>query len=222
MQRKGIRVVTGAFLLLALIGTGVVAYSNGKTAGINSAASDRSSFGQARGTTVSGGQGAGASGFGGGQRTGGTGGTGGTGSAGGAGTTSSVMGKVTKTEGGTLTLQEQPNNIAVTVATDATTTVTTFAPGVLGDLKTGDIIALQGDKTGDTAFTAKTIFALSGFPGDGAAGQGSGGSGAPAGTAPAGSAASGGRGRATGNSNATGGAASAPAGREVARGCSPA
>ena len=83
---------------------------------------------------------------------------------------------MTKADNGTLTLQEQPNNIAVTVATDASTTVTTFAPGALGDLKTGDIVAVQGDKTGDTAYTATTIFALNGFGGgNGGAGQGQGG-----------------------------------------------
>jgi hypothetical protein len=213
MRRNGIRVVIGAVLILAMIGTGVVAYGKGRTAGEHSIATDRSSF--ARGTTVSGGQGAGG-GFGGRGTAGGAGGgassgnTGGTGAGGAAATTSNVTGKVTKADNGTLTLQEQPNNVAVTVATDASTTVTTFTPGALSDLKSGDIVAVQGSKTGDTAYTATTIFALNGF-GGGAAGQGQGGpnaaAGLPAGAVPA----AGGRGRAGGN--ASGGAASAPAGR---------
>jgi hypothetical protein len=223
MRRNSIRGVIGALLIVAIIGTGVVAYGKGRTAGEHSVSTDRSAF--VRGTTVSGGQGG--FGAGGGGRGGGAGGTGstGTGAAGAGGTrgsggpgaggttaatTSTVTGKVTKADNGTLTLQEQPNNVAVTVATDASTTVTTFAPGALSDLKTSDIVAVQGDKTGDTAYTATTIFALNGFGG----GNGGGGQGAPnaaAGTAPAGSPAAGGRGRA--NGNAGGGTASAPAGR---------
>ncbi len=115
---------------------------------------------------------------------------------------------MTKADNGTLTLQEQPNNIAVTVATDASTTVTTFAPGALGDLKSGDIVAVQGDKTGATDYAAKTIFALNGGGGQG---QGQGGRNAAAGGTPAGNPAGGGRGQA--NGNASGGAGSAPAGR---------
>jgi hypothetical protein len=225
MRRNSIRGVIGAVLIVAIIGTGVVAYGKGRTAGEHSVSTDRSAF--ARGTTVAGGQGG--FGAGGGGRGGGAGGTGSTGTgaagAGGAGgpgtggttasTTSSVTGKVTKADNGTLTLQEQPNNVAVTIATDASTTVTTFAPGALGDLKTGDIVAVQGDKTGDTAYTATTIFALNGFGGGNGGGagqgQGQGGPNAVAGTAPAGSPAAGGRGRANGNAGS--GAASAPAGR---------
>jgi hypothetical protein len=212
MRRNSIRGAIGALLIVAIIGTGVVAYGKGRTAGEHSVSTDRSAF--VRGTTVAGGQGG--FGAGGGGRFAGAGGTGGTGTgAAGAGgttaaTTSTVTGKVTKADNGTLTLQEQPNNVAVTVAADASTTVTTFAPGALSDLKTGDIVAVQGDKTGDTAYSATTIFALNGFGG----GNGGGGQGAPnaaAGTAPAGSPAAGGRGRA--NGNAGGGAASAPAGR---------
>ncbi len=84
MRRNSIRVVIGVVLLLAIIGTGFVAYGKGKTAGELSVSSDRSAF--ARGTTVSGGQGAG--GAGGGQRTGGAGGAGttGTGASGTGGT----------------------------------------------------------------------------------------------------------------------------------------
>jgi uncharacterized protein DUF5666 len=227
MRRNSIRGVIGALLIVAIIGTGVVAYGKGRTAGEHSVSTDRSAF--VRGTTVAGGQGG--FGAGGGGRFAGAGGTGGTGTgAAGAGgtrgsggpgaggttaaTTSTVTGKVTKADNGTLTLQEQPNNVAVTVATDASTSVTTFAPGALSDLKTGDIVAVQGDKTGDTAYSATTIFALSGFGGGnggGGQGQGQGAPNAAAGTAPAGSPAAGGRGRA--NGNAGGGAASAPAGR---------
>ena len=124
LRRNSLRVVLGVLVIVAIIGTGVVAYGKGKTAGEQSGATDRSSL--ARGTTVAGGQGAGGfPGRGGGaggpaaeRRTSGAGGTGGSGTDGGTTTAASnVTGNVTKADNGTLTLQEQPNNIAVTVAT---------------------------------------------------------------------------------------------------------
>lgn len=206
MRRSGLTVLLIALAALAIVGTGFVAYGRGKTAGEQAATTDRSAFGQPRGTTIAGGQGAGNAGFG-GQRTSAQNATGGQNTTTAA---SAVAGTVTKVDGGTLTVQEQPNNVAVTVTTSATTTVTTFAPGTLGDLAMGDVVALQGDKTGDTAYTAKTIFNLRGFAGGGAARAPSGSNGAQ-GTEAAGSPASGARNRAGGN--ASGGAASAPAGR---------
>jgi len=202
MRRSGTRIGIIAVILLAFVVTGFVAYGRGKTAGQTAASSDRSSFGQARGTSVAGGQGTGSGAGGSGQRSGAAGGQ----SA--SGTASAVADKVTKVDNGTLTLQEQTGNTTVTVATNASTTVTTFAPGALSDLTTGAIIAVQGDKTGDIAYTAKTIYALNGAQGGGSSGRAQGGTDTAAGTAAAGSPASGGRGR-----NATGAAGSAPSGR---------
>jgi hypothetical protein len=209
-------------VLLAVVVTGFVAYGRGETAGQKAASSDRSGF-ASRGTSVAGGAG----GFGGrgGQGAGGSAaaGAGAPGAAsgangrGGAGNGSPpVAGKVTKVDNGTLTLQEQPGNTTATVATNATTTVTTFAAGALSDLAMGDIVALQGDKTSDTAFAAKTIYTLSGAQGGGA-GRGPGGAGATTGTDTAGTPAAGGRGR--GGANAASG--SAPAGRGAGGGLFP-
>jgi len=202
MRRSGTRIGIIAVILLAFVVIGFVAYGRGKTAGQTAASSNRSSFGQARGTSVAGGQGTGSSAGGSGQRSGAAGGQ----SA--SGTASAVVGKVTKVDNGTLTLQEQTGNATTTVATNASTTVTTFVPGALSDLATGAIIAVQGDKTGDTAYTAKTIYALNGAQGGGSSGRAQSGTDTAAGTAAAGSPTSGGRGR-----NATGAAGSAPSGR---------
>jgi hypothetical protein len=199
MRRGGTAIGIIVIVLLGIVVTGFVAYGRGETAGQKAASSDRSAF-ASRGTSVAGGfggRGAGGAGFGGGGQ-----------QAGGA--ASAVAGKVTKVDGGTLTLQQQPGNTTATVMTDASTTVTTFASGALSDLAMGDIVALQGDKTGDTAYTAKTIYALNGAPG-GAGGRGQGGTGAT-GTGAAGSPASG------GGRNRQSGSATAP----QARGCSPA
>ncbi len=210
MRRNGTRIGITAVILLAFVVTGFVAYGRGKTAGQTAASSDRSSFGQARGTSVAGGQGAGGGGFGGsGQRSGGTGGQ----SAG--GTTSAVVGKVTKVDNGTLMLQEQLSNTTDTVATNASTTVTTFAPGTLSDLATGAIVALQGDKTGDTAYTATTIYALNGAQGGGRAGRTQGGTDTATGTAAAGSPPTSGRGR-----NATSTVGGSPVSRGASTGIS--
>lgn len=207
MRQRGTRIGIIVVILLAFVVTGFVAYGRGQTAGQTAASSDRSSFGQPRGTSVAGGQGT-SGGFGGsGQRSGGDGGQ----SAG--GTASAVVGKVTKIDNGTLTLQEQPSNTTSTVATNASTTVTMFAAGALSDLATGDIIALQGDKTGDTTYTAKTIYALNGAQSGGRAGRTQGGADTTAGTAAAGSPASGARGR-----NATGAVGSAPSGQGASPG----
>lgn len=211
MRRNTTTIVLIVLACLAIVGTGFVAYGRGQTAGENAAINDRSAFGQARGTTVAGG-----AGFG-GQRSGGgaqsaTGSQSAGGGQNGTGPASSVGGKVTKVDGATLTLLEQPNNIAVTVTTSAATTISTFAAGTLGDLTMGDVVALQGDKTGDAAYAAKTIFSLGGFAGNGGAGRTPGGSSVPQGTDTPGSPAAGG-GRNRGAGNASGGAASAPAGR---------
>ncbi|MDQ6603281.1 MAG: DUF5666 domain-containing protein [Chloroflexota bacterium] len=201
MRRNGIRALLAVLVIVGIAGTGFAAYGRGKTAGQHAAASDRTVFGQARGTTVAGGAGGfgGQSGQGGqatssGQRVSGTGSPNGSATAGGG---SALAGKVTKVDNGTLTLQEQVGT-TTTVTTAATTTVSTFAPAALSDLAVGDTVALQGDKTGDTAYTAKTIFALNGQQGRGAPGQAAGGADTATGTAAAGSPTGGGRNRGPG------------------------
>lgn len=220
MRRSGTTIGIIVIVLLAVVVTGFVAYGRGETAGQKAASSDRSGF-ASRGTSVAGGAG----GFGGrgGQGAGGSAaaGAGTPGAAGGANGRGAagvppVGGKVTKVDNGTLTLQEQPGNTTTTVATNASTTVTMFAAGALSDLAMGDIVALQGNKTGDTAFAAKTIYALNGAQGGGA-GRGQGGAGATTGTDTAGTPAAGGRGR--GAANAASG--SSPAGRGAGGGLLP-
>ncbi len=180
MRRGGIRVVIITVVLLGIIVTGFIAYGQGETAGQNAASSDRSAFVRAGGTAVAGGQR-----------------TSGASSQAGGDAGSAVTGKVTKVDGGTITLQPQAGTTTTTVATNASTTVTTFASAALSDLATGDIVALQGDKTGDTTYTAKTIYALNAAQGRGAFG----GSGVTAGTAAAGSPTVGGRNRAAASTN---------------------
>ncbi|MHB8646592.1 MAG: DUF5666 domain-containing protein [Thermomicrobiales bacterium] len=191
MRRGSIRVGILAVVLLGIVVTGFVAYGRGVTAGQKAASSDRSAFGQSRGTAVAGGFG-GAGGRRAGSASGPTGG----------GAASAVSGTVTKISGGTLTLQPQTGT-ATTVTTNASTTVTTFAPGALSDLAMGDVIAVQGDKTGDTAFTAKTIFALNAAQGRGTSGQ-------TAGTGAAGTPSGGGRTRGGGGATSGSPASGAP------------
>ena len=217
MRRSGTTIGIIVIVLLAIVMTGFVAYGRGETAGQKAASSDRSGF-ASRGTSVAGGAGGfGGRGGQGGQGAGGSAaaGAGAPGAAGGAngrGAAGSgaapVAGKVTQVDNGTLTLQEQPSNTTTTVTTNAATAVTIFAPGALSDLAMGDIIAIQGDKTGDTTYTAKTIYALNGAQAGGA-GRGPGGAGATTGTDAAGTPGAAGRGR-NASSVAGGGA---PAGR---------
>jgi len=200
MRRNGIRALLAVLVIVGIAGTGFAAYGRGKTAGQHAAASDRTVFGQARGTTVAGGAGGfggqsgqGGQATGGGQRASGTGSPNGSATAGGG----ALAGKVTKVDNGTLTLQEQVGTTTM-VTTAATTTVSTFAPAALSDLAVGDTIALQADKTGDTAYTARTIFALNGQQGRGAPGQAAGGPDTTTGTAAADSPTGGGRNRGAG------------------------
>lgn len=196
MRRGGIGAVLAVLVVVGIVGTGFVAYGRGKTAGQTTAASDRTAFGQAGGTTVAGGSGGrgGQGAAGGGSQTGGAGSPNGSATTGGG----AIFGKVTQVAGGTLTLQQQASTTTTMVMTAATTTVTLFAPGALSDLAMGDTVALQGDKTGDTAYAAKTIFVLNGQQGRGAD---------TTGTAAAGSPTGGGR-----NQGAGGASGSAPAG----------
>ncbi len=59
-------------------------------------------------------------------------------------------------DGGTLTIQGF-DGTAVTVKTDTSTAVRTQQPGALSDIKVGDVLFVQGEKTSDTAFRARAI-----------------------------------------------------------------
>lgn len=203
MRRGGTVAGIIAIVLLGIVVTGFVAYGRGETAGQTAASSDRSGFTQSRG--LSGTSGFGGKGASGSASAGGGGRSVATGQASG-GAATALAGKVTKVDNGTLTLQ-QAGTTTATIATDAATTVTTFAPGALSDLATGDVVALQGEKTSDTAFTATTIYALNRAQNGGQAGRTPGGANTTAGTGAAGTPTGGGR-----NRGAGGASGSAPAG----------
>jgi hypothetical protein len=79
------------------------------------------------------------------------------GSAGGAGSSGKgAIGKVTKVEGGTLTL-EAPDGGTVTVRTDAKTVFRAQVVANVNDIKTGDLVTVIWDKTGDALYTARVI-----------------------------------------------------------------
>jgi hypothetical protein len=67
-----------------------------------------------------------------------------------------VSGTVTGASGGTLTVRQSDGTTATVTTNDATGAMQLKAGGV-GDLHVGDTIAVTGDKTSDTAFTAKEI-----------------------------------------------------------------
>jgi hypothetical protein len=96
-----------------------------------------------------------------GGNTGGQGGQGGQrpggGFAGGAaGLPSGTLGRITQINGTTLTVQGN-DGTTTTVTTNGSTTVRKQTPGKVSDIKVGDTIIVQGEKTGDTAYTARSI-----------------------------------------------------------------
>ena len=186
MRRRGIAVLILAVIAAALVGVWSVAYRLGDSSGRSKVAADRSAFltqvpsnpqGAAAGTSgAPGARGTGGSAVAGagGQRTGGS--AVGTQSAPVAGAPSSrpsavgsqpssstvgssVSGHVTKIDGATISVQ-QADNTMVTVTTDGQTIIRQFVPGVLTDLKTGDVIAVVGGKTAETTYSAKTITSI--------------------------------------------------------------
>lgn len=204
MRRRGITVIIIAIIAAAFFGVYTLAYRAGESSGRSKVTADRTAFqtrvasapqaaagggggGQASGGTSGGagprGAGGGSPAAGGGvpgQR-GGAGGTGTAGTAAPGATVSSLTGKVTKVDGATLSVQ-QADNSTVSVTTTASTAVRKLVAGAVTDLKAGDIVAVDGSKTSDTAYSAKTITSLgaasgAGAPsgGGGAAGRGPGG-----------------------------------------------
>ncbi|MHB8644153.1 MAG: DUF5666 domain-containing protein [Thermomicrobiales bacterium] len=73
--------------------------------------------------------------------------------------TTSITGHVTKIDGTTLSIQ-QTDATTVTVTTASDTAIRKLVSGALTDLKAGDLITVDGAKTGDTAYNATTITSL--------------------------------------------------------------
>lgn len=67
-----------------------------------------------------------------------------------------VTGQIKSVNGGTLTVQGF-DGATVTVTSSPATVVKTQQPGTLGDITTGDLLLVQGEKTGDTSFLARSI-----------------------------------------------------------------
>jgi len=88
-----------------------------------------------------------------------------------------VAGRVTGVNGSSLSVQNAADSTTITVVTSGTTVFTKIVAGTMNDLKMNDFVAVQGDKTGDNAYTARTITgtnaqanagaAAGGFPGAG-------------------------------------------------------
>jgi hypothetical protein len=171
MRRRAITILVLATIVAAFFGTWRVAYRMGESDGRTKVGAARAAF-LARSGGAPQPAGSGQPGAGGGRQAGGgsavTGsaasgttpsGTRASGSARAGGTGSSLTGHVTKIDGNSINLQ-QTDNTTVIVTTDGTTTIEKLVPGALSDLKTGDLITVDGTKTGDTAFDAKTITSL--------------------------------------------------------------
>ena len=206
MRRRGLPVLIIAVVAAAIFGTWTVAYRMGASDGRAKVTTDRSLF-QTRiagapqtgagASGQTGGSPGAASGAGGTRGPGGSAvagapGGGGPASAGASGTpgagrgsgtaTSNLIGRVTKVDGGILSVQQTDNSM-VSVTTNAETAIRKLVAGVLSDLKAGDVVTVDGSKTGDTGFSAKSVTSLGTVAGAGGAGgrpQG----GAPTGGAP--------------------------------------
>lgn len=71
-----------------------------------------------------------------------------------------VMGSITANDGSTLTINAIGGS-NVTVHTDSNTQVIAMGASKVADLKTGDTVVVQGDKSGDGTFLAKVIVSTS-------------------------------------------------------------
>lgn len=182
MRRRGIAVLALAVVAAVLIGTWMIAYRLGESDGRDKVSTDRRAFltsvpGNAQGAAAGGAPGAastrgagdgsavagaGAPGRGGGANPGSAaGGAASDGAARSPAAISSLTGHVTKIDGATITVQQSDNStVAVTTTRDTTIekrVAGTPQPGTLSDIKTGDLLVVQGDKTGDTGFLARSI-----------------------------------------------------------------
>jgi len=178
-----------ALVLIGGAGYGGYRYGLGKgnTDGEATAASDRTAFFATRGAAPGGAGSPGAGGRGGDGAPGGVGspgaggrnnatpGAGGSPGAGRTGAQNGVAGRVTQVNGPTLTIQSTMDSTNVNVSTTGMTVFAKLVTGTTGDLKMNDFVVVQGDKTGDNAYTARTITAMNaqtlagaamnGFPG---------------------------------------------------------
>lgn len=178
MRRRGLTIVILAVIVAAVYATWTVAYRMGESDGRNKVAAARTAFQSRAGSNPPSGAAGGAPGGTGGRGAGGSAGAGaatpgaaggasgrgasGSAAAGGAGPTtavSSLIGHVTKIEGPTVSMQQTDNSI-VTVTTNSDTAIRKLVVGALADLKAGDVITVDGTKTGDAAYSAKTITSL--------------------------------------------------------------
>lgn len=172
MRRRAITILVLAVIVAAFFGTWRIAYRMGESDGRNTVAAARAAFlsrsggaqqpggsGQqaaggrqaaGSGSAVSGTTASGSAQTGSGQRAAGG------GSAVSGTAVSSLTGHVTAIDRATVSLQ-QADNTMVTVTTDGATAIEKLVAGALSDLKTGDVIAVDGTKTGDAAYSAKTI-----------------------------------------------------------------
>jgi hypothetical protein len=202
MRRRGIIVVIIAVAAALFFGVYSLAYRAGESSGRSKVSADRSAFqtrvasapqpaagggtgssGTAGGAGTRGSAGGSAvAGGGGGQGRGSTNATMPAGSAVAGRATSTVAGKVTAVSGTTLSVQ-QADNTMVSVTTNADTAVRKLVTGALTDLKAGDIVAVDGSKTSDTALSAKTVTSLGAASGTGvpSGGGGRAGGGGPSG-----------------------------------------
>lgn len=179
MRRRGLTLLVLVVIVAAVYGTWTVAYRMGESDGRNKVAAARTAFQtRAAGNPQSGAVG-GAPGSAGGRGAGGSAAAGlgtpgaasganGRGAAGSAvsggtarpaTTASNLIGHVTKIDGATVSMQQTDNSI-VTVMTNGDTAIRKLVVGALADLKTGDVVAVDGIKTGDAAYSAKTITSL--------------------------------------------------------------
>ena len=170
MRRRALTVLILAVIVAVFFGTWKIAYRIGESDGRDTVAAARTAFlgragGSPQGGAAVGSPGAASTrGAGGQQAAGGRqqaagGGTAVSGTARPGGAASSLTGHVTKIDGATVSLQETDNS-TVMVTTNTETAIRKLVTGALSDLKTGDVVTVDGAKTGDAAYSAKTITSL--------------------------------------------------------------
>ncbi len=72
------------------------------------------------------------------------------------GNSSGPVGRITKIDGATVTLQGF-DGATITAATSGSTTIRTLQPGAIIDIKAGDALIVQGDAAGAGAYNARII-----------------------------------------------------------------
>lgn len=82
--------------------------------------------------------------------------TGGAPGAASSGAPSGPVGRITKIDSTTVTLQGL-DGVTITAATSGSTTIRTLQPGTITDIKAGDALIVQGDAAGAGAYNARVI-----------------------------------------------------------------